>query len=73
MIQIHRIKCGNANCYVLEENGNAILADTGKIVHQKEIEEKLVGFPIRLMDRFGNNSCWSINRISTRRTGNCLI
>ncbi len=23
MIQIHRIKCGNGNCYVLEENKNA--------------------------------------------------
>lgn len=41
MIQIHRIKCGNANCYVLEEDGNAILVDTGKIGHRKEIEEKI--------------------------------
>lgn len=41
MIQIHRIKCGNANCYVLEENGYAVLVDTGKTVHRKEIEEKI--------------------------------
>lgn len=41
MIQIHRIKCGKGNCYVLEENGNAILVDTGKTGHRKEIEEKI--------------------------------
>lgn len=49
MIQIHRIICGNVNCYVLEENGNAVLVDTGKTEHRKELEEKLCGFPIKLI------------------------
>ena len=53
MIQIHRIKCGNANCYVLEENGNAVLVDTGKTAHRKEIEEtikqKTSGLTIKLI------------------------
>lgn len=49
MIDIHRIRCGNGNCYVLEENGNAVLADTGKIEYRKEIEERIRKFPVRLI------------------------
>lgn len=49
MIKIHRIKCGNGNCYVLEENGNAVLVDTGRIEHQKMIEEKIRLFPVKLI------------------------
>ena len=49
MIKIHRIKCGNGNCYVLEENGNAVLVDTGGIAYQKTIEEKIRSFPIKLI------------------------
>lgn len=49
MIKIHRIKCGNGNCYVLEENGNAVLVDTGRIEYQKMIEEKIRLFPVKLI------------------------
>lgn len=30
MSNIHRIKCGNGNCYVIENGGAGILIDTGK-------------------------------------------
>ncbi len=49
MINIHRIQCGNGNCYVLEENGSAVLVDTGKIEYQKELEDKIKKFPIKLI------------------------
>ena len=38
MVTIERIKCGNGNCYIVSNNGNAILIDTslekyrGKII-----------------------------------------
>lgn len=28
--EIHRIKCGNGNCYIIENGTNGILVDTGK-------------------------------------------
>lgn len=49
MIKIHRIKCGNGNCYVLEENGNAVLVDTGGIGYRKKIEEKIRSFRIKFI------------------------
>lgn len=30
MSEIHRIKCGNVNCYIIENGTNGILVDTGK-------------------------------------------
>lgn len=30
MSEVHRIKCGNGNCYIIENGTNGILADTGK-------------------------------------------
>ena len=30
MSKIHRIKCGNVNCYIIENGTNGILVDTGK-------------------------------------------
>ncbi len=30
MSNIHRIKCGNGNCYVIENGGTGVLVDTGK-------------------------------------------
>lgn len=30
MSEVHRIKCGNGNCYIVENGTNAILVDTGK-------------------------------------------
>lgn len=30
MSEVHRIKCGNGNCYIIENGTNGILVDTGK-------------------------------------------
>ncbi len=38
MSEIHRIKCGNGNCYVIENGTNGILVDTGK----KEFIDKVM-------------------------------
>lgn len=38
MSEIHRIKCGNGNCYIVENGTNGILVDTGK----KEFENKVL-------------------------------
>lgn len=48
-MDIYRVKCGNGNCYVLEENGSAVLVDTGRIEYRKAIEEKIKSFPIKLI------------------------
>lgn len=37
MIKIRRIKCGNGNCYIAEENGNAILIDTARAKYREKI------------------------------------
>lgn len=37
MIKIYRIKCGNVNCYIIEENGKAILVDTARTKHREKI------------------------------------
>lgn len=39
MSEIHRIKCGNVNCYIIENGTNGILVDTGK----KEFIDKVIG------------------------------
>ncbi len=38
MSEIHRIKCGNGNCYIIENGTNGILVDTGK----KEFIDKVI-------------------------------
>lgn len=38
MSGIHQIKCGNVNCYIIENGTNGILVDTGK----KEFFEKVI-------------------------------
>ena len=48
-MDIYRVKCGNGNCYVLEEKGSAVLVDTGTIEYRKAIEEKIKRFPIKLI------------------------
>ena len=30
MSEIHRIECGNGNCYIVENGYSGILVDTGK-------------------------------------------
>lgn len=48
-MDIYRVKCGNGNCYVLEENGSAVLVDTGRTEYRKAIEEKIKRFPVKLI------------------------
>lgn len=38
MSEIHRIKCGNGNCYIVENGTSGILVDTGK----KEFVDKVI-------------------------------
>ncbi len=37
MVKIQRIKCGNGNCYIIEENGNAVLVDTARPKYQDKV------------------------------------
>lgn len=37
MVNVKRIKCGNGNCYILEENGKAVLVDTARPKHRDNI------------------------------------
>lgn len=37
MRKIQRIRCGNGNCYIVEENGKAILVDTARPTHRDKI------------------------------------
>lgn len=37
LTNIRRIKCGNGNCYILEENGNAILVDTARTKYREKV------------------------------------
>lgn len=37
MVKIQLIKCGNANCYIIEENGNAILVDTARPKYRDKV------------------------------------
>lgn len=38
MSEIHRIKCGNGNCYIIENGTNGVLVDTGK----REFADKVI-------------------------------
>ena len=37
LTNIRRIKCGNGNCYILEENGNSVLVDTSRTKYREKI------------------------------------
>ena len=37
MVKVQRIKCGNGNCYIIEENGNAVLVDTARPKYQDKV------------------------------------
>ncbi|MBD5437433.1 MAG: MBL fold metallo-hydrolase [Treponema sp.] len=49
MTNIRRIKCGNGNCYILEENGNAILVDTARTKYREKILSACRNTNIRLI------------------------
>ena len=37
MVKIQRVKCGNGNCYIIEENGNAVLVDTARSKYRDKV------------------------------------
>lgn len=49
MVEIHRIVSGNVNCYIVAENGSAILIDTGRRKYREKILKKCREFPITLI------------------------
>ena len=49
MSKIHRIKCGNVNCYIVESGTNGILVDTGKKEFVDKVIEACRGYNIRLI------------------------
>lgn len=49
LTNIRRIKCGNGNCYILEENGNAILVDTARTKYREKILSACRKTKIRLI------------------------
>ena len=49
MVKIQRIKCGNGNCYIIEENGNAVLVDTARTKYRDKILSACRKVNIRLI------------------------
>ena len=48
-MRIQRIKCGNGNCYIVEEEGNAILVDTARSKYRDIILESCRKVNVRLI------------------------
>lgn len=48
-MNIQRIKCGNGNCYIVEENGNAVLVDTARTKYRDKILSVCRQVNIRLL------------------------
>lgn len=49
MSEIHQIKYGNVNCYIVSNGSNAILVDTGREKYKEKILKKCRNFNIRLI------------------------
>ncbi len=49
MVKIQRIKCGNGNCYIIEENENAILVDTARPKYRDKVLSACCKANIRLI------------------------
>lgn len=49
MSEVHRIKCGNGNCYIIENGANAILVDTGKKEYVNRVLEACKPYSIKLL------------------------
>lgn len=49
MVDVHRINCGNVNCYIVADKDKAILIDTGKRKYREEILEKCREFNVSLI------------------------
>ena len=49
MSQIHQIKCGNGNCYIIENGTDGILVDTGKREFLDKVLEACRAYHVRLL------------------------
>ncbi len=49
MGEIHRIKCGNGNCYIIENGKQGILIDTGKREFANQVIEACKSYNVRLL------------------------
>ncbi len=49
MSEIHRIICGNVNCYIIENGTNGILVDTGKKEFFDRVIESCKSYRVRLL------------------------
>lgn len=49
MSEVYRIKAGNGNCYIVSENGNSILVDTGREKYREKILKECKKFNIKLI------------------------
>ena len=49
MSEIHRIKCGNGNCYIVENGKTGILVDTGKKEFVNNVIEKCKLYNVKLI------------------------
>lgn len=47
--EIHRIKCGNGNCYIIENGTNGILVDTGKKEFIDNVLESCKRYSVKLI------------------------
>lgn len=49
MNEIHRIKCGNGNCYIIENGTSGILVDTGKREYFNQVAEACRSHHVKLI------------------------
>ncbi len=49
MSEIHRIQCGNVNCYIIENGTSGILVDTGKKESIKKVIEACRAYGVKLI------------------------
>lgn len=49
MSEIHRIKCGNGNCYIVENGTGAILVDTGKKEYIDKVLDACKFYNVKLL------------------------
>lgn len=49
MSSIHRIKCGNGNCYIIENGTDGILVDTGKREFADQVMEACKAYHVKLI------------------------
>lgn len=49
MNKIHRIKCGNGNCYIIENENTGVLVDTGKMEYLDKVTDACRQYNTRLI------------------------